>query len=127
MSKQVFDESFKQMAVKTRPVNCPLIFHSDRGIQYSCNDFKQQLEGLPVRQSMSRKGNCWDNAVAESFFKTMKTELVYHVEFQTRKQAKTALFEYIEIWYNRERRHSSLGYLTPAEFEILLMNGNIAA
>lgn len=116
-----------QMAVKNRPVIRPLIFHSDRGIQYACSDFTQQLKGVPVRQSMSRKGNCWDNAVAESFFKTIKTELVYHIDFQTRAQAKLALFEYIEIWYNKERRHSALGYLTPEEFELLLMKSSIAA
>lgn len=70
-----------------------------------------------VNQSMSRKGNCWDNAVAESFFKTMKTEMVYHENFQTRAQAKIAVFEYLEIWYNRKRRHSTLGYLIPQKFK----------
>ena len=67
---------------------------------------------------MSRKGNCWDNAVAESFFKTLKTELIYHQEYKTIEQAKLAVFEYIEIWYNRKRLHSSLGYKTPLEVEI---------
>ena len=66
---------------------------------------------------MSRKGNCWDNAVAESFFKTLKTELIYHQEYNTIEQAKIAVFEYIEVWYNRKRLHSSLGYKTPAETE----------
>ena len=116
-----------KMAVRNRAVNSELIFHSDRGIQYACNEFKKQLSGLSVLQSMSRKGNCWDNAVAESFFKTMKTEMIYHEKFQTRAEAKLAIFEYIEIWYNRERRHSTLGYLTPCEFEILLLNSARAA
>lgn len=116
-----------QMAIKNRPIKDPLIFHSDRGIQYACSEFRKQLIGTPVLQSMSRRGNCWDNAVAESFFKTMKTEMIYHVKFETKEQAKLAIFEYIEIWYNRERRHSTLGYLTPLEFEKLLMNCEITA
>jgi transposase InsO family protein len=116
-----------QMAIRNRPVTASLIFHSDRGIQYACTDFREQFKGMPVLQSMSRKGNCWDNAVSESFFKTMKTEMVYHIEFQTRAQAKLAIFEYIEIWYNRERRHSTSGYLTPSEMEKLLMSNTISA
>jgi putative transposase len=76
---------------------------------------------------MSRKGNCWDNAVAESFFKTLKSDLVYGNNFQTMKEAKTAVFEYIEIWYNRKRLHSSLGYRTPLEMEIFLLNKKLAA
>lgn len=115
------------MALRNRAINTQLIFHSDRGIQYACNEFRKQLMGLPVLQSMSRKGNCWDNAVAESFFKTMKTEMIYHQLFQTRAEAKLAVFEYIEIWYNRERRHSTLGYLTPCEVEKLLQINTIAA
>jgi transposase InsO family protein len=76
---------------------------------------------------MSRKGNCWDNAVAESFFKTLKTEWVNHHRFVSRKQAQLALFEYIETWYNTRRRHSSLGYLTPSEFgKILMLKKNAA-
>ena len=105
-----------QMAIKNRPITQALVFHSDRGVQYACNEFRRQLMEFSVNQSMSRKGNCWDNAVAESFFKTMKTEMVYHENFQTRAQAKIAVFEYLEIWYNRKRRHSTLGYLTPQEF-----------
>ena len=111
-----------KMALKNRAITSGLIFHSDRGIQYACNAFRKQLIGMPVVQSMSRKGNCWDNAVAESFFKTMKTEMIYHEKFDTKNQARLAIFEYIEIWYNRERRHSSLGYLTPCEFEAFLIN-----
>lgn len=116
-----------KMAVKNRAITRQLIFHSDRGIQYACCEFRSQFAGLPVLQSMSRKGNCWDNAVAESFFKSMKTEMVYQIEFTTKKQAKLAIFEYIEVWYNRERRHSTLGYLTPCEFEEILKSSAIAA
>ncbi len=116
-----------QMAIKNRTVTNKLIFHSDRGIQYACEEFRNQLKGFPVSQSMSRKGNCWDNAVAESFFKSIKTEMVYQMCFKTRAQAKLAIFEYIEIWYNKKRRHSALGYLTPTEFELLLVNTEITA
>ena len=72
-----------KMAVKNRPISQNLLFHSDRGVQYACTDFKEQLKGLPVLKSMSRKGNCWDNSVAESFFKTLKTELIYHTDYST--------------------------------------------
>jgi transposase InsO family protein len=116
------------MAIKNRPVVGPLLFHSDRGIQYACSEFKNfVLKNKLVTQSMSRKGNCWDNAVAESFFKTLKTEWVNHHRFVSRKQAQLALFEYIETWYNTRRRHSSLGYLTPSEFgKILMLKKNAA-
>ena len=110
------------MAVKNRAVKGSLIFHSDRGVQYACNEFRKCLDDSHVDQSMSRKGNCRDNAVAESFFKTMKTEMVYHENFQTKSQAKLAVFEFIEVWYNRKRRHSSLGHLTPLEFEKTILN-----
>lgn len=86
-----------RMALKNRAIQGQLLFHSDRGIQYACTEFRDQLKGLPVVQSMSRKGNCWDNAVAESFFKTFKSELVNHVDFQTRAEARLATFEYIEV------------------------------
>lgn len=116
-----------QMAARNRPVRESLLFHSDRGVQYACSAFREQLEGLPVVQSMSRKGNCWDNAVAESFFKTLKTELVYHRKFIIRQQARLAVFEYIEGFYNRNRRRSALGYLTPAQFEERLDKQRMAA
>lgn len=106
-----------KMALNNRPIKQDLLFHSDRGVQYACTDFKAQLKGLPVLQSMSRKGNCWDNAVAESFFKTLKTELVYHEEYLTRAQARLAIFEYIEGWYNRKRRHSALGNNSPQHYQ----------
>ena len=117
-----------QMAVRNRPVTESLLFHSDRGVQYACHAFREQLEDLPVQQSMSRKGNCWDNAVAESFFKTLKTELIYHCKFTTRQEARLAIFSYIEGFYNRERRHSALGYLTPSQYEEkLFLNKTMAA
>jgi transposase InsO family protein len=110
-----------KMAVKNRPLIQPLMFHSDRGIQYACDEFRQELETYPlIRQSMSRRANCWDNAVAESFFKTLKVECVYDYKFADQQQAATTVFEYIEIWYNRKRLHSSLGYRTPAQMEQLL-------
>lgn len=110
-----------KMAVKNRPVIQPLIFHSDRGVQYACDEFRQELNAYPlIRQSMSRKANCWDNAVAESFFKTLKVECVYDYKFENQKEAAATVFEYIEIWYNRKRLHSSLGYRTPAQMEQLL-------
>lgn len=106
-----------KMAVKNRPIEGRLIFHSDRGVQYACHAFTGLLTKYPmVLQSMSGKGNCWDNAVAESFFKTLKSEMVYQQVFQSRAIAKQAVFEYVEIWYNRQRRHSALGYLSPFDY-----------
>ena len=116
-----------QMALGNRPLSGDLLFHSDRGVQYACSAFREQLEGMPVQQSMSRKGNCWDNAVAESFFKTMKTEMVYHHKFTTRQQDRLAVFEYIEGFYNRKRRHSALGYLSPCQVLKELYQQKIAA
>jgi transposase InsO family protein len=97
------------MAVKNRPITQKLIFHSDRGIQYACNEFTTLLAGYKmVVRSMSRKGDCWDNAVAESFFKTLKVECIYHNNYKTRNQAILSIFEYIETWYNMRRIHSTL-------------------
>ena len=110
-----------KMAVKNRPVIQPLIFHSDRGIQYACDEFRREVGAYPlIRQSMSRRANCWDNAVAESFFKILKVECIYDYKFVDQQEAATTVFEYIEIWYNRKRLHSSLGYRTPAQMEQLL-------
>ena len=100
------------------------IFHSDRGSQYSSNDVRNLLKDLGVNQSMSRKGNCWDNAVAESFFKTLKYDGDIKRVFKTKKEAKLAIFEFIEVFYNNKRRHSSLNYLTPNEAEKYLLNRN---
>lgn len=84
-----------KMAAGNLPIVQPLLFHSDRGIQYACSEFTNLLKKWPVKQSMSRKGNCWDNAVAESFFKTMKTKMIYHRSFLTKSEARLAIFEYI--------------------------------
>lgn len=109
-----------QMALKNRPIHKALLFHSDRGVQYACDEFSFQLKkNNNVTQSMSRKGNCWDNAVAESFFKTLKVECVYQTKFETKKHAELAIFEYIETWYNRNRRHSAINGLTILEYEKL--------
>lgn len=104
------------MAVKNRFLNKGLIFHSDRGVQYASQAFINLLSPYKIIQSMSRKGNCWDNACAESFFKTLKTELIYGNKLITKEQMKTILFEYIEIYYNQKRRHSALNNQTISEF-----------
>ncbi len=106
-----------RMAVGRRTPNAGLVHHSDRGSQYASGDYQKALDELGVVCSMSRKGNCWDNAVAESFFATLKTELVYLTKFKTREEAKRAIFDFIESFYNHRRRHSTLGYVSPVEFE----------
>jgi transposase InsO family protein len=113
-----------KMAVINRPVGQKeLVFHSDRGIQYACEEFVNEVsKNKMIVRSMSRKGNCWDNAVAESFFKTLKVELVYHESYQTREQAELSIFEYIETWYNKRRRHLHLNNLTIIENENLMSN-----
>lgn len=106
------------MALGRQDVNDgELIAHSDRGSQYAADEFRKKLAVAGIIASMSRKGNCYDNAHVESFFHSLKTELVYRRNFKTRKEAMQAIFEWIEIWYNRERLHSSLGYMSPVEFE----------
>ncbi len=94
-----------------------VILHSDRGAQYAATTVREYLQEKGIIQSMSGKGNCYDNAITETFFKTLKAEHVQFEYFQTRKQAKISIFEYIEVFYNKERRHSALGYLSPANFE----------
>ena len=106
-----------EMAIGRRRPGPGLIFHSDRGSQYAAGDVQKLLAEHEMVASMSRKGDCWDNAPAESFFATLKTELVYRRRYRTREEAKRELFEYIERFYNRKRMHSALGYLSPAEFE----------
>ena len=106
-----------KMAVKRRKPPRGLIHHSDRGSQYASREFRDSLEEYGMVCSMSRKGNCWDNAPVESFFGTMKQELVHHQKYRNRWQARQSLFEYIERFYNRRRLHSTLGYRTPAQFE----------
>ncbi len=110
-----------KMAVKTRGARQGLIFHSDRGVQYACDEFKALLKENDITQSMSRKANCWDNAVAESFFKTLKVEMAYHNKFTDRQTAKLEIFGYIEGFYNTRRTHSALGYKTPKEMEAILL------
>ena len=105
------------MALARRNAEAGLLHHSDRGCQYTSNAYRDELDALGVVVSMSRKGNCWDNAVAESFFATMKRELVHGRRWSNRLELRTALFEYIEVFYNRRRLHSSIGYKTPAEVE----------
>jgi transposase InsO family protein len=117
-----------KMAVQYRPVTKELIFHSDRGVQYACSEFTQLLNAHKnVIQSMSRKGNCWDNAVAESFFKNLKAEWTNEEHYCTTQQAAVSVFEYIETWYNTRRRHSSIHYQTPAEYENYLLTLKTAA
>ena len=112
-----------KMAIQKRKINKPLIFHSDRGVQYACHEFRQLLgDKKLVKQSMSRKGNCWDNAVAESFFKTLKTEFIYQNTFLNLEHLYKGIFEYIEGWYNTRRRHSSLNYSSPFEKHLFLLN-----
>ena len=105
------------MAVMYRRPPRDLLLHSDRGVQYCAGAFRRHLRRHGIRQSMSRKGDCWDNACAETFFATLKTELIGDRIFVTREQARREIFEYIEVFYNRRRLHSYLGYLTPHEFE----------
>lgn len=109
-----------EMALKRRTPQEGLIHHSDRGVQYACGDYRQLLAEHGITCSMSKAGDCYDNAVMESFFKTLKSELVYQQTYETREQARRSIFEYIEVFYNRKRLHSSLGYLSPVEFEASL-------
>lgn len=105
------------MAITARRPTPGLIHHSDRGSQYACADYRALLEQHGMIASMSRKGNCWDNAVAESFFATLELELIMKHRWATRADARRAIFRYIETWYNRERRHSTLGYVSPVVYE----------
>jgi len=115
MTKDLVIKAMERAIRKRRPSQSP-IFHSDRGSQYASYAFRRLLVNNHIRQSMSRKGNCYDNAMAESFFKTLKTELIYQNKYQTRQEAQQDIFEYIEVFYNRQRLHSALGYKTPVEY-----------
>jgi len=107
-----------EMAVVRRPEGCPgLVAHSDRGSQYASEHYRRRLEEERITCSMSRRGNCWDNAPMESFFASLKKELVHGEDYATRAEATASIFEYLEAFYNRVRRHSSLGYVAPAEYE----------
>lgn len=116
LRKELVMSAFHQ-AVDRREVLPGLIFHSDRGSQYASTEFQQLLQQYSLRASMSATGSCYDNAITESFFHTLKTELIYFNRYQTREEASLSIFDYIEIFYNRQRRHSALGHLSPFEFE----------
>ncbi len=105
------------MAIRRRGKVRDVIVHSDQGSTYASSDYQQQLSDNKLRCSMSRKGECLDNAVAENFFGTLKNELVHHEDYWTRSEARQSIFEYIEVFYNRKRRHAFLNYLTPVEYE----------
>jgi putative transposase len=107
------------MAIWKRKPAKGLISHSDRGSQYASDSHRKILIDHDIRASMSKRGDCWDNAVAESFFHTLKTELIYHCDFETRAEARTSIFEYIEVFYNRQRLHSANGYEAPMVFEMM--------
>jgi transposase InsO family protein len=115
------------MALEARRPQPDLLHHSDRGSQYACGDYQALLNKRGIVGSMSRKGNCWDNAVVESFFGTLKSEFLHHVEFGTRAEARSSIFEFIEVFYNGYRRHSSLGYLSPADYERTALKKAVAA
>src|SRR4051812_423928 len=106
------------MALQRRRPLPGCMHHSDRGSQYAAGDYQKQLVQYGMVCSMSRKGNCWDNAPMEGFFHSLKTELVHHCDYQTRDEARRDIFEYIEVFYNRQRRHSTLGHLSPTQFEV---------
>ena len=107
------------MALLHRNPPANLLFHSDRGVQYASGDYRHALSQAGLIASMSRSGNCYDNATMESFWSTLKLELVYRRRFHTRAQAQSQIFDYIETFYNRQRAHSALGYLSPVDFELL--------
>ena len=116
MEKELVIKALKMALLNRKPPQ-GLLHHSDRGSQYASNDYQQLLKDYRITCSMSRKGNCYDNAVMESFFATLKQELIYRLPYQSHQQTKQDIFEYIQVWYNRKRIHSSLGYLSPLEFE----------
>ena len=116
ITRQLATDALK-MAIKKGCLKSGLIHHSDRGVQYASNEFQALLKAHAIQCSMSRKGDCWDNAVAESFFHTLKVELIHGKFYNTRQEAKTAICDYIEVFYNRQRRHSYLGYQSPVDFE----------
>jgi len=115
------------MAIRHRNPPKGLLWHTDRGSQYASTDHRKLCQKYEITQSMSRKGNCWDNAVAESFFHTLKTELVYQTTYETKAEANQSIFEYIEIYYNRKRMHSANNYLSPVDYEQKMLLSEIAA
>lgn len=107
-------------ALQSRKPGRDLIHHSDRGVQYASIDYRRLLQSKQISVSMSRLGDCYDNAAMESFWATLKKELVHHQDYSTREQARQSIFKYIECWYNRQRRHSAIGYKSPEQFEASL-------
>lgn len=120
MKVSLVNDALKMALIARNPPK-GLIWHTDRGSQYASYSHKDLLQKYDIKQSMSRKGNCWDNAVAESFFHTLKTELIYHEIYETKAQANQSIFEYIEVYYNRQRSHSANDNLSPVEFEEKMM------
>lgn len=118
LTQELVVEAFRKAIGQRNPVS-GLIHHSDQGSQYASTEYQRLLKEYGIMPSMSRKGNCYDNAYVESFFHTLKTELIYDERYRTRQEAMLSVFEYIEVFYNRKRRHSALGYKSPAEFERL--------
>ena len=116
LKKEIVLSAINHAVLRRRPVE-DVIFHSDQGVQYASNETVELLKTLKFIQSMSRKGNCYDNAVTESFFHTLKTEHVFWRKYKTRTEARQDIFNYIESFYNRERRHSTLDYISPADYE----------
>jgi len=108
------------MAVAGRCPDAGLVHHSDRGVQYACSQYRQFLEDRGLVASMSRTGDCYDNAMMESFWGSMKTEWTGHAFYRTREEARRSVFEYMEVFYNRQRRHSAIGYVSPEQFEASL-------
>lgn len=116
LTKELVVDAVNQ-ALRYRDPGSDMIFHSDQGSQYASDQFRKLLDDHDIKASMSGKGNCYDNAITETFFHTLKTELVYFENYQTREEARLSIFEYIEVFYNRKRRHSAIGYESPVDFE----------
>lgn len=125
LGQELVLNAFKQAIWRRRPQS-GVIFHSDQGVQYACQAFRDLLQHHKFIQSMSGKGNCYDNAVVESFFHTLKTELIYFENYNIREDAQNSVFEYIEIYYNRDRMHSTLNYCSPVQFEQLWIDTKAA-
>jgi putative transposase len=119
LQAELVNDALKMALARRRPEE-GLLHHSDRGVQYACDDYQGLLAKHGIRCSMSGRGDCWDNAVMESFWATLKTELVYQEPYATREQARASIFEYVESFYNRKRLHSSIGYVSPEMFEASL-------
>jgi len=122
ITKELVIKAMKTAIKRERSKAAGLIFHSDRGVQYCSNDFKDLLKANRISQSMSRKGNPYDNACDENFFCCLKCECINFYYFKTREEAKLAIFEYTEVYYNRQRRHAALGWVTPNQYKKLLFS-----